>query len=421
MAITAASAALSEAFDSPSPAPAAPVVPASLPSPIAQPSAPRSPRTLLDLFPPAASREATAPSLPVPETVAVPPPIAAVEPPRVSVKPRTFPAPTQARASYETFYGLDEKPFGTAADLRFLYHSTAHDRALQELATSVARHDAVAVLTGPHGMGKTMLGRALVDQLDRRTLVSFVAEPPATPEALLGTLLVDFGVASQDDVAAGPLASASRVDLSGALRDFLSSLAVLQASALLIVDDAHRLPTAVMHEVRALADMAASGKLLQLVLVGEPSLTRQLKSSEFRDIDDRVGLRAELGPLEEEEIAGYVAHRLAVAGRGERVGFTEVALRKTFSLSRGIPGVINQICDRALTLGYQTSASAIDGDFVDEAAQQLGLMAAESAGSWRDRVMIVVLMLALMLAGAAGAGWVFREPLSRALTQWHRG
>jgi len=355
------------------------------------------------------------------EVVAAPPPIAAVEPPRVAVKPRAFPAPAQPRATYETFYGLDEKPFGPAADLRFLYHSTAHDRALQELSASVAKHEALAVLTGPHGIGKTMLARTLVDQLDRRTLVSFVADPPATPEALLNTLLVDFGVVSPDDVASGRLASASRVDLSGALRDFLGSLAVLQASALLIVDDAHRLPSAVLHEVRALTDTAASGKLLQLVLVGEPSLTRQLKSSEFRAIDDRVALRAELGPLEQDELPGYVAHRLAVAGRGERVGFSEVALKKIFALSGGIPGVVNQICDRALTLGYQTSASNIDGDFVGEAAQQLGLMPAEGSQSWRDRIAIALLMIALVLAGAAGAGWVFREPLSRALAQLHGG
>ena len=355
------------------------------------------------------------------EVVPAPPPIAAVEPPRVAVKPRAFPTPAQPRATYETFYGLDEKPFGTAADLRFLYHSTAHDRALQALLTSVGKHDALAVLTGPHGIGKTMLAHTLVEQLDSRTLVSFVAAPPATAEDLLGTLLVDFGVVSQDDVAAGRLASAARVDLSGALRDFLSSLAVLHASALLIIDDAHRLPGAVMHEVRALVDTAASGKLLQLVLVGEPSLAKQLKAAEFRAIDDRVALRAELGPLEQDEIPGYVAHRLAVAGRGERVGFSEVGLKKIFALSGGVPGVVNQVCDRALTLGYQASASNIDGEFVEEAAQQLGLSAAEGSQSWRDRLLIAALMIALVLAGAAGAGWVFREPLSRTWAQWHGG
>jgi general secretion pathway protein A len=350
------------------------------------------------------------------ETVAPP----AIAPPRVAVRPRASAAPsaTSPRATYETFYGFNDKPFAADSDLRFLYHSSAHDRVLHDLSSSVENGDAIAVLTAPDGMGKTMLCRALVDQLDRRTLVSFVAHPPASAENLLSTLLVDFGVVSGDEADAGRLTSASRVDLSGALRDFLRSLAGLEATALVILDDAHRLPDAVLHELRSLADVGASGKLLQIVLVGDDSLTRQLTSSEFRAIDDRVAARLELGPLDGDEVPGYVAHRLALAGRGERVGFSEVGLRKVYALSRGVPGVINQICDGALTLGYQSSASNIDGDLVDAAAQQLGLLPTAAGASWRERVIIIVLMLALMLAGAAGAGWVFREPLGRVLAQF---
>ena len=350
----------------------------------------------------------------------MPPPIAAVEPPRVAVKPRAFASPTPARVTtYETFYGLDEKPFAPEPDLRFLYHSSAHDRVIQDLVTSVGKRDAVAVLTGPSGIGKTTLCRALVDQLDRRTLVSFVADAPGSPEALLSTLLVDFGVVSAEDMSAGRLAAASRADLSSALRDFLGSLAVLQASALLIVDDAHRLADPVLQELRSLSDIAATGKLLQIVLAGEPPLLRQLRSAELRPMDERVALKTELGPLEQDELPGYVAHRLAVAGRGERVGFSEVALRRIFSLSGGVPGVINRLCDRALTLGSKISASQIDGDFVDDASQQLGLSSPDAGGAWRDRIAIVLVMLALMLAGAGAASWVFRAPLGRALAQWH--
>ena len=414
-AVNAASAALSAAFDSPSAAPA-PVTPAPDVAPV-----PGAPRPLLDLFPPATSRESTAPDLPLREA-GVPPQIAAVEPPRVAIKRRTYPAPAPTRGvTCETFYGLAEKPFAVAPDLRFLYHSTAHDRVLQDLAASVSRRDTVAVLTGASGIGKTLLCRALVDQLDRRTLLSFVSRSVASPDDLLKTLLVDFGVISQEDAASGPLAAASREDLAGALRDFVESLGVLQASALVIVDDAHKLSSAVLAELRGLSEIAAAVGLLQIVLVGEPELTRQLRARDLRALDQRVKARAEIEPLDGEEVLGYVAHRLAVAGRGERIDFSEPALRKISALSRGIPGVINQICDRALTLGYQSSASRIDGDFVEDASQQLGLASAEAGESWRDGALIVVLMIALMLAGAAGAGWVFREPLGRVWTQWHRG
>jgi len=399
---------------------AAAPVPGLAPPPPPAAGAP-GPRTLLDLFPPATTRESTAPDLPLRDSAVAPPPMAAVEPPRVTVKRRVYPASAQPRGAYETFYGLDEKPFAVTSDLRFLYHSTAHDGVLQELVASVGRHDAVTVLTGESGIGKTMLCRALVDQLDRRTLVSFVAGAVPSADDLLKTLLVDFGVISPDEAATGHLAKASHDDLAGALRDFLGSLAVLQASALLMLDDAHALSSAVLREVRELADVAASGHLLQVVLVGEPGLTRLLRTNDLRAIDGHVTVRVELGPLEEEEVIGYVAHRLAVAGRGERVEFTDAALRKIFALSRGVPGIVNQLCDRALTLGYQASASRIDGDLVEQAAQQAGLSPADGDESWRDRLMIAVLMISLMLAGAAGAGWVFREPLSRAWTLWHGG
>ena len=415
-AINAASAALTAAFDGPST-----ITP---PPPPAQPApagGAGSPRTLLDLFPPAASREATAPILPVREHVPAPPPIAAVEPPRVAVRQRPFPAPAPARpapVTYETFYGLDDKPFAAPPDARFLYHSGAHDVALQDLLSSVSKHDAVAVLTAPADMGKTLLCRALVEQLDQRTLVSFISNAPASGEQLLRTLLVDFGVISQADVLAGQLASKSRDELLAALRGFLGSLSALQATALLIVDDADRLGPPVMEQLKTLSELAASGQLLQIVLVGEPSLVRQLKAADLRGIDERVQLRVELGPLERDEVSGYVAHRLAVAGRGERIDFSEPALDKIFELSEGVPGVVNRICDKALALGYQSSASRIDGDFVRDAAQHLGLSAPDGEHSWRDRALVAAVMLGLVLLGAAGAGYVFREPLSRAISQF---
>src|SRR5207253_643464 len=120
----------------------------------AQPGMAGSPRTLLDLFPPAVVRETAAPGLPMRESTPAPPPIAALEPPRVAVKPRAFPAaatPRPPAATYETFYGLDDKPFAAAPDLRYLYHGSAHDRALQDLLTSVGNRDAVAVFTAAPG------------------------------------------------------------------------------------------------------------------------------------------------------------------------------------------------------------------------------------------------------------------------------
>ena len=413
-AVSAAAAALAAAFDVPL---------------VEESAAPAGPRPLLDLFPPAAARDVPAPArhfAPVahdrprpPRNPMAPPTIAATEPSRVPAARR----PRRASAApsgftYESFYGLSENPFGLSPDLRFLYQSGSHDRVVQDLTAAVGRRDGLIVLTGELGIGKTTLCRALVDQLDRRTLVSFVTDPFSAADELLKTVLVDFGVISRDDVANGRLAETSVADLAGKLRDFLASLAVLQAVALLIIDDAHKLPAGASSGLRVLSEMAAEQKLLQVVLVGEPELAKLLRSADLRPLDGLVALRAELDPLAAEEIPGYVAHRLAVAGSTGRVEFDDEALARVYALSQGVPRVVNLICDRSLTIGYRSSAAVIDDAIVDRAARELALVP-EAGTSWRDHLVLAALMLALMLAGAAGAGWVFRAPLARALAQWH--
>jgi general secretion pathway protein A len=413
-AVSAASAALSAAFDPPLPE----LTPSSVP--FSAPAAGAS-HMRLDLFPLAESRHALAPNRQLRERLA-PPPIAAVQPPRMPVARRRLPAATPPPgATYEQFYGLDEKPFAESLDLRFLYRSSAHDRVLQDLVMSVGRCDALVVITGEPGIGKTTLCHALVDRLDRRTLVSLSSGTIASADDLLKALLVDFGVVSSDDAVSGRLASASRDDLTGAVQDFFGSLAARQASALMIVDEAHRLPRGVLRELRVLSEMAAALGRLQIVLAGEPELTRLLRASDLRPLDERVSLRVDLEPLEDDDVTGYVAHRLAVAGRSGRVDFDDAAIRAIFTFSGGVPRVVNQICDRAMTLGYKASASRIDSSFVEEAAQQIGRARSGATRLWKDRVVVAALMIVMALAGAAGAGLVFRQPLKRVWTHWRGG
>jgi hypothetical protein len=147
---------------------------------------------------------------------------------RVRRLPVVGPAPAAAiappvpdRASslpYETFYGLTEKPFSLSTDPVFLYHSTAHDRTAQALLTSIGTRPGVVVITGPYGIGKTSLSRAVIEQLDRRTLTSFLVDPFLTVDDLLQTLLIDFGALSRDDLAGGRQPSAPRIPQSVPLR-----------------------------------------------------------------------------------------------------------------------------------------------------------------------------------------------------------
>ncbi len=310
---------------------------------------------------------------------------------------------------------LPDTPFASAPDRRFLYHSLEHDRALDVLLSSIVRGETILLLTGADGIGKTTVCQSLVERLDRRTLVSFVASA-ASDDAFLKRLLVDFGVISSDETARR-LASTPHSEMLRALGDFLASLTVIQASALVIVDDADTLSDGAWEALDAVAEMIAGGRPLQILLAGSASLAQRLRSEQTRGLGRREPLRVDLGPLGRDEVEAYIAHRVAVGGNAGQMRFSGPALRDVVSLSAAVPGRVNAICRAVFSRIDRTSPAAIDTAIVAAAARDAGLQHPASA-SWRERAIVAVLLAMLVLAGAAGAGWFFRAPLSRALQYW---
>lgn len=276
--------------------------------------------------------------------------------------------------TYEPFYHLREKPFSLSADPRFLYRSSAHKPAFDQLLVGIRRREGLIVLTGEIGTGKTTLCRAVLQHLDRRTFAAFVADPFVSREDLLKTLLVDFGVISISDLTSGRFTGASRSDLSYLLYEFLDSLVPLQAFAVLFIDEAQNLSLPLLEEVRILSELERREKLLQVVLVGQPELRVNLKLPQMRQVDQRVSVRCELKPLDAEGVAGYVAHRLSFAGDAEHtVEFTTAALAAVYRGSAGVPRLINRICDRALAHAHLVRERQIDTRFVVAALADLDL------------------------------------------------
>jgi type II secretory pathway predicted ATPase ExeA len=281
-----------------------------------------------------------------------------------------FPAPVpadprQSGLTYEPFYGLKEKPFSLTSDSRFFYQSRSHAPAFDDLLNAIRRRESLNVLTGDIGTGKTTLCRAVLQSLDRKTFSAFVPDPFASREELLKILLADFGVASVDDVTSGRLRSATRTELSYLLSEFLGTLAPLQAFAVVFIDEAQNLSQQLLEEVRILSD--ADGAL-QVVLVGQLELRARLKLPEMRQLDQRVSVHCQLQPLDLAGVAGYISHRLHVAGgSSDRVRFTGEAVEAIYLLSGGVPRVINRLCDRALRYGYSKKESTIDADIVESA------------------------------------------------------
>ena len=354
-------------------------------------------RPLKDLIPPETVQEA--------RHARKPESVAAIEPPAADQTPTS-----------EDFYGFDEKPFSLSTDPRFFFHSTPHDAVSQQLLTAVRKREGLVVLTGEIGSGKTTLCRTVIEQLDRRTLTSLVTDPFVSGEDLLKTILVDFGVASRQELARG---DATCHELSTALLSFVESLAPLQASAIVIIDEAQDLPADVLEQVRILAEAGEASTLLQVILVGQPSLTTLLRRPEYASLQQRVTVRSTLLPLPLDELDDYVIYRMAVAGSGPRVQFDQPAIERIYGLSKGLPRVVNLIADRALARGAELSSGVIDASLIDAAAEDLDLGEPKSIGRRLASNAATVAALALFaLLGAGLAALVFRETFTRALALW---
>ncbi|HEX4347001.1 MAG TPA: AAA family ATPase [Vicinamibacterales bacterium] len=360
-------------------------------------------RPLLDLFPSAGELHPAAP--------------APLAPPRVNA--RAAPRPStgshdQAPTAYEQFYGLRERPFSLSSDPKFLYQSTAYDQVTQKMLAAIGHREPLVLLTGEMGAGKTMLCRALVEQLDRRTLTSVVTEPFSDVGGLIKTLLIDLGVVSRDEVAGGRMASATEGELRAALDEFLQTLASLQAFAVVIIDEAHALEAGVLNELQRLVSVDRS---MQIVLVGQPALARLLDAGKRHasPLAKAVSLRCELGLLAEDEVGGYVMHRLRVAGTHPRVEFDDAAFTRLHAISGGNPRLLNLLCDRALAGGFADQASVIDEALVNSAAEDLDVAPPAPKGGIFGNLATVAMLLLLMLAGAAAGALTFHHDIEAIL------
>ena len=290
--------------------------------------------------------------------------------------------PRSTALTYEAFYGLKEKPFSLTSDSRFFYQSRSHAPAFEDLLAGIRRRESLCALTGDIGTGKTTLCRTVLQNLDRKTFSAFVPDPFASREDLLKVLLMDFGVLSVDDLTSGRLKGASRTELSYLLYEFLATLAPLQAFAVVIIDEAQNLSVPLLEEIRILSDSDGRERQLQVVLVGQLELRQKLKLPEMRQVDQRISVHCRLEPLGRDGVAGYIAHRLHIAGGSpDRVTFSTDAIEALYRVSGGVPRLINRICDRALYQGYLRRAATIDLEILEAATSDVDEPAAVPAAA----------------------------------------
>lgn len=261
---------------------------------------------------------------------------------------------------YTEYFGLKEKPFSKTPDPRFLYHSPKHAEALARLLHAVEEQD-IVLLTGDIGSGKTTLSRAFIDLLDESYYPLLIINPRLSPSQLLQTVALRLGM---EDV------SRFRHGILEGINARLYELYEAARRPVLIIDEAQLIPgTATFEELRLLTNFQLDDRnLLSVVLIGQTELRERLNKKPYRALRQRIGMQYHLGPLDAEEVAAYVRHRLMIAGR-EAPLFTGEALALLFEHSEGIPRRINTIAGNALVEGFGRSAELIGPEIIESVVE----------------------------------------------------
>jgi len=270
---------------------------------------------------------------------------------------------------YESFFGLVERPFSLTPDPRYFFKNGPHGRTLEALTFGLRRREPFLLVAGDLGVGKTLLGRVLTDQLRRKGPVSFVSNPLVTPDHLFRLLVEDFNGLPEHGRAAVTPGTDDHFDF---LAQTLTELQAHRTTAVAVIDDAHRLPAAVMEQLMVLA-MPEPGRdlSLQIVLLGQPPAHAPLSLG--GPIDDRVATKCRLVAFTRDECNEYVRHRLRIASADNRQIFSSRALEVLFGLSNGLPRLVNLLCERALQDAAAQQADAVEAAVMTAAASALEL------------------------------------------------
>ena len=266
---------------------------------------------------------------------------------------------------YTSFFGLQEKPFAITPDPRYLYLSERHAEALAHLLYGINEAGGFIQLTGEVGTGKTTIIRSLLEQLPANADVALILNPRVTPAEFLLTICEELRIPVPEP---GRGSVKLLMDLIG--RRLLDTHA-RGRRVVLIVDEAQNLSAHTLEQVRLLTNLeTATTKLLQIILIGQPELRDLLARPELRQLAQRITARYHLNPLSSEETAGYVKHRMRVAGATAEA-FTPASLAEVHRLSGGVPRIINVICDRALLGAFTHEDHRVGGKLVRDAATQV--------------------------------------------------
>ncbi len=264
---------------------------------------------------------------------------------------------------YTKYYGFNEKPFTLTPNPRFIYLSKHHKEAFAHLLYGINNHYGFIELIGEVGTGKTTVLRTLLSQLDDASYRSaLIFNPCVTGVELLRSINHEFSLDLKSEFAN---------DLLEELNRFLLAENKRGITVVLVIDEAQNLSPAILEQLRLISNLETENdKLIQIVLAGQPELSALLDLPELRQLNQRIAVRYRLRSMSMDETLTYIRHRMVVAGETGGVFFSRSALTLIHLFSRGLPRLINNICDRALLIGYGNEQRQISAGIIARAAME---------------------------------------------------
>ncbi|MDD2499206.1 MAG: XrtA-associated ATPase [Geobacter sp.] len=259
---------------------------------------------------------------------------------------------------YEAFFNLKQKPFDLLPNPDFLFMSSSHKRALSYLDYGIRERVGFILLTGEVGSGKTTIIRNLIKKNLDNVILSKIFNTRVDSDQLLAMINDDFGL---------PVQNKDKITMLRELNTFLIEQFVKGNQAVLIIDEAQNLAHDLLEEIRMLSNLETdNAKLLQIILVGQPELRKTLASSTLVQLRQRISINCHIQPLSPNETELYILHRLETAGDREAVKFSQETINIIYTYSRGIPRLINIICDFILLAAFAEETTIIEVPLVQE-------------------------------------------------------
>ncbi|WP_085304044.1 AAA family ATPase [Colwellia polaris] len=300
---------------------------------------------------------------------------------------------------YTSYFGLEEKPFSIAPNPDYLFMSDRHREALNHLTYGLGDTGGFVLLTGEVGTGKTTISRRLMENLPENTQAAFILNPTLSSQELLATLCDELKIRYRKT-------GATLKTLTDKIQQKLLKNHSENINTLLIIDEAQHLQPEVLEQLRLLTNLETNTKkLLQVILIGQPELQQLLQRRDLRQLAQRITARYHLLPLNKQEVAQYLKHRLSVAKCFREI-FDKSAVNAIHKTCKGIPRLMNLLAERSLMNAYNSNNAVVNRKMVLQAAYDALGDEFEVTPWWKNRfVKVGGLALALGLVLVIGIWW----------------